>query len=304
MEIKSRVFREVVELARRVAPYDSTVLITGETGTGKEVLARYIHELSPRAEQRLLPVNCGALPETLLESELFGHKAGAFTGAREDRAGLFEQAEGGIVFLDEAADVSPAVQIRLLRVLQEGEICRVGESIPRKVNVRILAATNRVIAHELEAGHFRQDLYYRLGVIEIEVPPLRERRDDILPLARHFVQYFASKLNMQHLRLMPACLDVLQQYSWPGNVRELENAIERAAVLSEDGTIRPCHLPRCVRENTYRPDQETLSPNQSLAEVEQNHIERVLSYTEGNKRQAARILGISPATLWRRLKSK
>ena len=216
VEVHSASFRRVVELAARVAPYDTSVLITGESGTGKEVLARYIHANSHRAKGPFVGVNCAALPETLLESELFGHKAGAFTGAIKDRVGLFEEAQKGTIFLDEIGDISPAMQMKLLRVLQEREIRRVGESATRKVDVRVIAATNQNLAEAIREGRFREDLYYRLRVIEIEVPPLRARKEDILHLARHFSRQFARKLKIPNLRLDSTCVDYLQAYSLAG----------------------------------------------------------------------------------------
>ncbi|HOE12445.1 MAG TPA: sigma-54-dependent Fis family transcriptional regulator [bacterium] len=301
VEVHSASFRRVLDLAGRIAPFDTSVLITGESGVGKEVLARYIHSLSTRSKQVFVGVNCGALPETLLESELFGHKAGAFTGATRDRVGLFEQAQKGTVFLDEIGDVSPAMQLKLLRVLQEKEIMRVGESIPRKIDIRVISATNRDLSEAIREGRFREDLYYRLGVIEIEVPPLRERKEDILSLVRHFVQKFSRKFQLPELRLDATCLDILQAYSWPGNVRELENAIERAAVLSRDGVILPECLPPAIQRSGFSgiPSGRATS---TLAEVENNYIRAVLKQTGGNRTKAADILGISPATLWRKLK--
>ena len=300
VEIRSEAFRKVVELTAQVARFDSSVLITGESGTGKEVLARYIHRLSPRAQGAFVAVNCGALPETLLESELFGHKAGAFTGALRDRVGLFEEAQGGTILLDEIGDVTPALQLKLLRVLQEKEVLRVGESRPRKIDARVMAATNRDLRAAIGAGRFREDLFYRLGVIEIEVPPLRQRPEDILPLARHFVGQLAGKLKIPNLRLEAACLDYLQGYSWPGNVRELENAIERAAILCRDGQILPEYLPPTVLHGEARGAARTVK--RTLAQVEREHIEEVLQLTGGNRTRAAAILGISGATLWRKLK--
>lgn len=303
VEVHSASFRQVLDLAYRVARYDSSVLITGESGVGKELMARHIHHASPRSAGPFLAVNCGALPETLLESELFGHRAGAFTGAVEDRRGLFEEAQGGTLFLDEIGEVSPGMQVKLLRALQEREILRVGESRPRKVDVRILAATNRDLPEAIRAGRFREDLYYRLGVIEIRLPPLRERKEDILPLARQFVAQMAKKLRLPRLRLDARCLDYLQAYSWPGNVRELENAVERAAVICRDGVITP----DCLPPNVHRggPADESEYPAcLSLAEVEQRHIRRVLEAAGGNRRRAAQLLGIGTATLWRRLKDR
>ena len=211
VEVHSESFRRVLDLAGRAAPFDSSILITGETGVGKEVLARHIHKASARAAHQMLSVNCAALPESLLESELFGHKAGAFTGAIEDRAGLFEQARNGTLFLDEIGDISAAMQTKLLRVLQEHEIMRVGESRPRKIDVRVIAATNRDLDEAVRSGRFREDLLYRLRVIEIHVPPLRDRREDILPLARHFVEKFSRDLKLPGLRLDATCVDTLQQ---------------------------------------------------------------------------------------------
>jgi len=300
-ETRSAAFEQVQELAARVAPYDSSLLITGESGTGKEVLARYIHRLSPRSNKPFLALNCSALPDTLLESELFGHVAGAFTGAMRNRAGVFEEAAGGTIFLDEIGDVSPNMQVKLLRVLQSKEIMRLGESKPRRVDVRIIAATNRDLKQAVKEGRFREDLYYRLAVIEIAIPPLRSRREDILPLARYFVGRFAEKLNMPGLKLHASCLSLLEAYDWPGNVRELENAVERAAVLAQGGTIMPEHLPPSVR---YGPDAQNgaAPPTGTLKDVERRHILAVLDSVGGHRRQAARLLGISPSTLWRKLK--
>ena len=243
VEVRSREFQRVVELAERVAKFDSSVLITGETGVGKEVVARHIHGLSPRSDAPFVAVNCGALPETLLESTLFGHKAGAFTGATKDRPGLFEEAEKGTIFLDEIGDTTPAMQLKLLRVLQEREIMRVGETRPTKVDVRVISATNRDLQQAVRENNFREDLYYRLRVVEIQVPPLRDRKDDILPLARHFVKKCAAQMGLPDLRLDATSLDCLLEYSWPGNVRELENAVEHAAVFCQDSVILPKHFP-------------------------------------------------------------
>jgi len=301
-EGKSLALRRVLEMSERVARFDTSVLITGETGVGKEVLARHMHESSRRAKGPFVAVNCGALPETLLESELFGHKAGAFTGAIRDRAGLFEAAGGGTIFLDEIGDVSPAVQVKILRVLQEHEVLRVGETAPRKVDVRVIAATNRHLDEEIHDGRFREDLLYRLKVVEIEVPPLRERREDILPLARHITVRLSRKLDLPGLRLDPASIDVLLNYPWPGNVRELENAIERAAVVSPDGTVRPDTLPPEVRRHGVDAPAISVPATRTLAELELEYIRAVLESTGGNRSQAARILGISKSTLWRKLK--
>lgn len=303
VEVRSREFQRVVELADRVAKFDSSVLVTGETGVGKEVVARHIHSRSPRCNAPFVAVNCGALPETLLESTLFGHKAGAFTGATKDRPGLFEEAEGGTIFLDEIGDTTPALQMKLLRVLQEREILRVGETRPFKVDVRVISATNRDLQQAVRANSFREDLYYRLRVVEIHVPPLRERKDDILPLARHFVSKCAVRLGLPDLRLDATSLDCLLEYSWPGNVRELENAIEHAAVFCQESVILPRHFPMQILSKGRLQEKQEFAdtPNRSLAEVEWEHIQRVLSATHGNRREAAKILGIGQATLYRRL---
>ncbi len=303
-EVHSSVYRQVIEFASRVARHDSSVIVTGESGTGKEVLARHIHRSSPRSEGPFLAVNCGALPETLLESELFGHKAGAFTGASRDRLGLFEEANGGTVFLDEIGDVSPSMQTKLLRVLQEREIVRVGENRPRKVDNRVIAASNKDIKRAVEEGRFREDLYYRLGVIEIEVPPLRNRPEDIVSLARHLVVKTAARLGMDQLRLDSTALDCLTSYAWPGNVRELENVLERAAVLCKDGVIRPEDLPADIVQTIAAGPHSLVGVDQSLQEVERRHIHAVLESVSGSRAQAAKILGISTATLWRRLRAQ
>ena len=302
IEVRSEAFRRVLELAGRVAQFDTSILICGETGTGKEVLARYVHRQSPRAGKPFVGVNCTALPETLLESELFGHKAGSFTGATRDRAGLFEQAEQGTIFLDEIGDISPAMQMKLLRVLQEREILRIGESQTRKIDVRVIAATNRNLPQLIREGKFREDLYYRLRVIEVNIPPLRQRRDDILPLARHFVRVLAVRLKMPQLRLDATCADLLLRYDWPGNVRELENAVEHAAVLCVNNLILPEYLPSHIVHAGATPAAVTADTSRTLAQVEQVYIEEVLKSAQGNQTQAAKILGISPSTLWRKLK--
>ena len=303
VEVRSREFQRVVELADRVAKFDSSVLITGETGVGKEVVARYIHSQSPRSNAPFVAINCGALPETLLESTLFGHKAGAFTGATKDRPGLFEEAEGGTIFLDEIGDTTPALQLKLLRVLQEREVMRVGETRPFKVDVRVISATNRDLQQAVGANSFREDLYYRLRVVEIHVPRLCQRKDDILPLARHFVSKCAIRLGLPDLRLDATSLDCLLDYSWPGNVRELENAIEHAAVFCQESVILPKHFPLQIVSRARFQDEQKLAetPHRSLAEVEREYIQRVLAATDGNRREAARILGIGEATLYRRL---
>jgi two-component system, NtrC family, response regulator HydG len=300
VEVRSAAFARVIELATRVAHFDSSVLITGESGVGKEVVARMIHGRSSRAKGPFLAINCGALPETLLDSELFGHKAGAFTGAISDHAGLFESAGGGTLFLDEVGEISHATQVKLLRVLQEREIRRVGENRSRPIDVRVLAATNRNLEASMGEGRFREDLYYRLRVVEVAIPPLRERKEDILPLARFFVERFKTKLKLPALRLSADCIGYLTSYPWPGNVRELENAIEHAAVLSRDGRLTPDLFPPGITLRSARPSGS--SDKRSLDEVEREHINEVLRQTSGRLGEAASILGISTATLWRRRK--
>jgi transcriptional regulator with PAS, ATPase and Fis domain len=293
----------VLELATSIAPFDSSVIITGESGVGKEVVARLIHARSQRSRGPFLAINCGALPESLLDSELFGHKAGSFTGASSDHAGLFEAAGGGTLFLDEVGEVSHSLQVKLLRVLQEREIRRVGEAKGRKIDVRVLAATNRDLGEAMQKGTFREDLYYRLKVIQVAIPPLRDRRDDILPLARFFVERFQTRLKRPELRLASSSINYLLTYHWPGNVRELENAIEHAAVLSRDGQITAELLPASVQQGG-EPIARSSGGHRPLAEVERLHIQTVLKHCDGNRRKAAAALGISTATLWRRLKER
>ena len=304
LDVRSQAFQKILDMAQRVARFDSSVLITGETGTGKEVLARYIHQHSERKAKPFLGINCGALPESLLESELFGHCAGAFTDATHDRKGLFEEANQGTIFLDEIGDITPAMQLKLLRVLQEKEIRPVGENRARKVDVRVIAATNRDIVRMADSDEFRKDLLYRLRVVEMEVPALRERGEDILALARHFVQKLARELDAPDLHLDATCLDYLLEYPWPGNVRELENAIERAVVFARDGVISPDCLPPAVLRGVAQAADQSQRLTQSLAQVERDHIQAVLASAHGNRSQAARVLGISVTTLWRKLKDQ
>jgi transcriptional regulator with PAS, ATPase and Fis domain len=293
--------QRTVELARRVAKVDAMVLITGESGVGKERIARLVHDESTRAAGPFIAVNCGAITETLLESELFGHKRGAFTGAASDRFGLFETANHGTLLLDEVGEVSPGMQVKLLRVLQEKEIRRVGESKSRTVNVRVLAATNRDLAHGVAAGTFRQDLYYRLKVVELHVPPLRDRRDDILPLARVLLADAAIRMGRKVSGLVPRAADQLLRYDWPGNVRELENAMERAVALARGSRVELEDLPEEIRQTFPRPavNDETVLP---LSEVEKEYILAVLDLNDGNQTRTAKQLGIGSATLYRRLK--
>ena len=305
VEVRSEKFSRVLDLATRAARFDSSVLITGETGTGKEVLARYIHRSSSRVNAPFVGVNCGALPETLLESELFGHKKGSFTGAVQDRIGLFEQAEGGTIFLDEIGDITPSMQLKILRVLQEREIMRVGESKTRKIDVRVIAATNRDLKQGIHEGRFREDLFYRLKVIEIELPPLRERKEDILPLARYLFVRLAKRLKIPNLHMDATCMAYLEAYPWPGNVRELENSLERAAVLCKDGHVMPEDFaPHILSANGVSRHSSVGSIMRSLADVEKEHILAVLEEVGGNKARAAKVLGISSTTLWRKMREQ
>ncbi len=301
-ELRSKPYRQVLETASRVARFDSSVLITGESGVGKEVLARFIHDSSPRKHKQFVAMNCAALPETLLTSELFGHVAGSFTGAVRDRVGLFEEASGGTILLDEIGDISPALQIALLRVLQERQIRRVGDNRNRPVDVRVIASTNRILKQFIREERFREDLYYRLGVVEIEIPPLRDRKIDIIPLARFFVSRLSGKLKIEKLKLAPASIRHLERYYWPGNIRELENVLERAAVLTDDGWIRPEHLPRELLEAEGRMAFGADGEAMTMAEMEREYIRKVLETTNGNRSKAADILGIGKTTLWRKLK--
>jgi transcriptional regulator with PAS, ATPase and Fis domain len=299
---KSEAMRKIVDLSRRVAKVDSTVLITGESGSGKERIARVVHEESARASGPFIAVNCGAITESLLESELFGHVRGAFTGATMDRPGLFEAANKGTLLLDEVGEVSPGMQVKLLRAIQEREIRRVGENKIRKVDVRIIAATNRDLAVGVIKGTFRQDLYYRLNVVELHVPPLRERRDDILPLARMLLAGSALRMKRKISGICPAAADQLLRYTWPGNVRELENAMERAVALAPGSRVELEDLPEEVRQAPPKAVSST-GPARSLEAVEKDYIIAVLERNGGNQTLAAKQLKIGAATLYRKLKS-
>jgi|DewCreStandDraft_5_1066085.scaffolds.fasta_scaffold00058_152 DNA-binding NtrC family response regulator len=298
---------ELYKEIARVAPTSSTVLIVGESGTGKELIARAIHQHSPRASRPFVAVNCGALTETLLEAELFGHMRGSFTGAVADKKGLFEEAHGGTIFLDEISETTPALQVKLLRVLQEGEIKRVGETRTRRVDVRVIAATNRHLEEEVKAGRFREDLYYRLSVVTLRVPPLRERREDIPLLAAYFLRR-ALQRTERTLAFSPAALETLMAYSWPGNVRELENSIEYAVIHARGGLITPEDLPERVRSAmphlTRARTSMTLEARlfhdlPSLDELERRYLLYVLEAVKGNRSRAAEILGIDRRTLYR-----
>lgn len=299
---KSPAIRKLVDLARRVAKVDSTVLITGESGVGKERIARLLHDESARAAGPFIAVNCGAIAETLLEAELFGHARGAFTGATQDRPGLFEAANGGTLHLDEIGEVSPAMQVKLLRVLQEREVRRVGENKSRKVDVRIVAATNRDLAHGVAGGAFRQDLYYRLKVVELHVPALRERRDDILPLARVLLAEAALRMKRKIEGISPQAADQLLRYEWPGNVRELANTMERAVALARGTRVDLEDLPEEIRQVFPRP-VAAMGTVRPLDEIEKEYILAALELNGGNQTHTAEQLHIGAATLYRKLKS-
>jgi DNA-binding NtrC family response regulator len=305
MVARAEAMQRVLELARRVARVDSTVLIAGESGVGKERVARLIHEESPRAARPFVAVNCAAVTETLLESELFGHAKGSFTGAIGDRAGLFEAAHGGTLLLDEVGEVPAPMQAKLLRVLQEREVRRVGENRSRPVDVRVLAASNRDLGAEVEAGRFRKDLYYRLRVVELRLPPLRERRDDILPLARQFLAAATERHKRQeHIvpsGISPKAANRLVRYDWPGNVRELENAIERAVALATSTLIEPDDLPEEVR--VALPTVYAVGRTRTLEEVERDYILAVLRQNGGNRTRTAQQLQIGIATLHRKIRA-
>ncbi len=297
----SKSWREVLDLVSKVAPTETTVLLTGESGTGKEVVARAIHAASPRSGKPYLAINCAALPEQLLESELFGYERGAFTGALQSRAGKIEQAAEGLLFLDEVAEMSSSVQAKFLRVLQEREFQRLGGSRVQKADVRIIAATNRDLSAALARGLFREDLYYRLRVFEIALPPLRERKEDILPLAEAFVEEIGKTVGRPCAGISKQARDVLLAYSWPGNVRELRNAIERAIILCEGGLIAAEHLPAPRPGNGKGAGSPALVSGQGLEDVERNLVENALKEARNNKALAARLLGITRSQLYSRI---
>ena len=299
---RSKPIQQAIELARKVAVTDTTVLLTGETGTGKEVFAQAIHQASPRRTGPFVAINCGALGKDILESELFGHRSGAFTGANGDQKGLFAEANKGTIFLDEIGEMPLDLQAKLLRVLETHEFLRVGDTKPTKTDVRVIAATNRGLEQEANAGRFRLDLYYRLSVFQIELPPLRDRHNDIPDLAEQFARQSAAKIGKRAVRLSPAFIQKLKQHGWKGNIRELKNVIERAVILADtspDGSIEltPDLLPYEIQENGLSNDPTALD----LATIEQQHIRRVLRQTNGNKTETARLLGIGLTTLYRKL---
>jgi DNA-binding NtrC family response regulator len=296
---------EVYKMVARVAASMSTVLVAGESGTGKELVARAIHNNSARAQGPFVAVNCTALTETLLESELFGHARGAFTGAVASKRGLFEEAQGGTLFLDEIGDINGKMQAQLLRVLQEGEIRRVGGSEPIKVDVRVVAATNRDLEDEVQKGRFREDLYFRINVVTIRLPPLRQRPEDIPLLVDHFLSKYAQREGRPESGVTDDAMELLRRYGWPGNVRELENVVERALALSKSGIILPSDLPAELRDGESRTPplsaHSLVDDRPTLAELEQRYINLILQQEGGNKKRAAEILGIDRRTLYRTL---
>jgi two-component system, NtrC family, response regulator AtoC len=306
--------RNMLEVARKAAEADrTTILIEGESGTGKGVLAKAIHYGSPRASQPLLELNCAALPDTLLESELFGYEPGAFTDARRRKEGLLERAHGGTLFMDEIGNMSASVQAKLLRVLEDGGFMRLGGTRQIKVDVRLVAATNTDLKEGVSQGRFREDLFYRLNVVPLLIPPLRERPEDILPLALDFVQHFNGELKKNFAGFTPAAATLLRSYPWPGNIRELKNVIERTMILAPEGDIDAAYLPEEIRDHEEPVKPEPLSSLDvsptgrqlmSLRELEDDYIQEVLSITGNNKTQAAKILGIHPTSLLRRLKKE
>ena len=299
---KSVRLRQVFDLVDKVAETDSTILIFGESGTGKELVAREIHHRSHRARGSFVSINCGALPEALLESELFGHVRGSFTGAVRDKEGMFAVARGGTFFLDEVGETSPAIQVKLLRVLQEREIIPVGATRPIKVDVRLVAATNSDLEGAVESGRFRADLFYRLNVIPVHLPPLRQRKDDIPLLVDHFLKIHCETTDKPVKTVSPEALDMLMRYDWPGNVRELENALERGVILQDGRVIMAEDLPERLRHSQAESRGSVVSTtNLTLEELEKEYLLKVLDETGWHKKRAASILGINASTLYRKL---
>ncbi len=297
---KSKLIQKAIDLAQKVAVTDTTVLLTGETGTGKEVFAQAIHQASPRSKQNFVAINCSAFSKELLESEMFGHNAGAFTGASKDQKGLFEEANKGTIFLDEIGEMSLELQAKLLRVLETGEFIRVGETRPTKVNVRIIAATHRDLQREIEQGHFREDLFYRISTFQIHLPPLRERVVDIETLANHFINISTVRTNKKIKDVSPDFYESLKQHQWKGNIRELKNVIERSVILC-DNELTVEHLPiELQNADNTKAKNKTLSAFE-LASAEKLHIQKVLNYTNGNKTKTAELLGIALTTLYRKI---
>ena len=295
--------QRLLAMARQIAPTDCNVLISGESGTGKELFAKYLHRHSTRRDGPFTAINCGAFSEQLLANELFGHEKGAFTGATTLKKGLIEVSSGGTLFLDEVTEMAPAMQVKLLRVLQEKEVLRVGGTQPVKCDIRLVAATNRDVAGAVKDGSFREDLYFRLNVVNLHIPPLSQRRGDIPLLARHFLQKYASRMKKAVTHISDAVLRALMDYSFPGNVRELENLIERGTALAQGDTIDAMHLPEALQDKGDYSLAKTAGRLPTLEEQEQKYILRVLDEVGGNQTLAAQILGINRASLWRKLKA-
>jgi transcriptional regulator with PAS, ATPase and Fis domain len=298
---KSRALRAVLEMVMKVAPTQSTVLITGESGSGKELVAQAIHAHSDRRDKYFLPVNCGALPETLLESLLFGHMKGSFTGAFANQEGLFERARGGTIFLDEIGEIPQHLQVKLLRVLEAREILPIGATTPRKVDVRVLAATNRELQKEVEQGRFRDDLYFRLNVMEIHIPPLRERPEDIPLLVEHLIEKHNPELKRHFRGAEPAVIQALMSLPWKGNVRELDNVIEHTMILADGDWIKLEDLPRSLLGGKEAVPAYTPNLKEALKQFEKQHIERVLEQVGQDRKEAARLLDISLSSLYRKI---
>ena len=294
--------KKLLATAGQVATSDSNVVICGESGTGKELLARFVHACSNRRNGPLLSVNCGAFQEELLANELFGHEKGAFTGAEEVKKGLMEMADGGTLFLDEITEMSPAMQVKLLRVIQEREVMHLGGVSPIKVNVRFLAATNRNLTEEVKLGHFRQDLFFRINVVALHIPPLAERKDDLPLLIQYFIKKYSGLMNKEMCNIDPEVVDILLRYDFPGNVRELENIIERGVALAGNAIIEVGHLPEDLRGASFQTFRRKSGGIPSLAEQERAYVEWVLKEHEDNKSVAAQVLGIDRVSLWRKIK--
>ena len=298
---ESKVLKDAVSLAQKVSGTDVPVLLTGETGTGKEVFAQAIHYSSKRARQNFVAVNCSSFSKELLESEMFGHKAGSFTGALKDKKGLFEEANNGTIFLDEIGEMAFELQAKLLRILETGEYIKIGDTKPTRVNVRIIAATNRNLSQEIVAGRFREDLFYRLSVFQIHLPTLRERAGDIRLLAKAFIKSFAEQLARPVVEIAPAFLEALDSQPWKGNIRELRNVIERSMIVCESGYLDIADLPFDIQNAHYEHSNDSSPGSFELSAMERRHIARVLEYTKGNKTEAARLLKIGLTTLYRKI---
>ena len=298
----SKALKAAVQLAQKVSVTDVPVLLTGETGTGKEVFAQAIHYNSKRGKQNFVAVNCSSFSKELLESEMFGHRAGSFTGALKDKKGLFEEANNGTIFLDEIGEMAFELQAKLLRILETGEYIKIGDTKPTRVDVRIIAATNRNLPEEIVAGRFREDLFYRLSVFEIHLPPLRERSGDVKILAEAFVRKFSEKLSYSVTKMSPEFLVALSQQCWKGNIRELRNVIERSLIVCDGECLDVCDLPLEIQNSHYERSDEAAAPGSfELAAMERRHIARVLEYTKGNKTETARLLKIGLTTLYRKI---